>query len=414
MEVESIRFPPIGPSFRNQYLAGSRGVSTKNLYRANIYANKGTHGISKISLKRHEKERNVNGYVMERGKSTYVYKVPKGFTTKQLLEISRVPRSGSVMRVVQQLNEETLFDPSAQNEVANAAAGDGNEMPPNMDFAKRRVSNDMMDIDRQPVVEPMQNNGGGMAVMNGGGGSQMDMPQQVFEDRFVDAQEFLQDYDDDIMRRLNQLQQDPVEYREADGQIIFNGLVDDGQDLRDPFMLDNGPIFAQQQPLTVEEIRRVAKRRRWSSGSVQGMNVKRNREGAPELPMPAPPSPPPVTKPKKPVPAKVVIGKRERRRSSVGAADNVKRTRQRPEYSSGEVKEQVVPGEIREQQLQVVKRKRQASLSDLRHKQRKARTDKGPRYTADRTVIANAPERVRRNSDEMPPAKSTRSKVKRK
>jgi hypothetical protein len=427
MEVESIRFPPVGPTFRNQYLPGSRGVSTKNLYRANVYQNKGTHGIATVSLQRHVKERNINGYVMERGKNTYAYKLPKGFSTRELAEIGRTPRSGSIMRVVQQINEaEQPLDYNSMNQ--QQPQGD-QPPPPNQDFAARRASSiKPMDVD---LPSPMDvdmlspQSEGTLGMIGGGFFQQPPLPQQVFEDRFVDAQQYLQDYDDEINRRLQKLQEDssPVEYREADGQqLVFDTLAEDAQKLRDPFMLDQHlkPLPAATS-VTIEEIKKAASKRRRSSEGLTG-NVGKYQRGddkfyTPPQSPPALPTPPKSPQLPPPGPAQPVIGKRGRRRSSDGgmmgkATKKVRETDPATDYQIP--RNQVVQKPKIEQVVQrVVKRKRQVSFSDEKRKPRKVRTDKGPKYTADREVMAKAPAPVRRKSNEFTPAQSTRSKVKR-
>ena len=416
MEVESIRYPPSGPSFRNQYLPGSRAVSAKTLYRANVYKNKGTHGIAKVTLTKHQKQRSINGYVMERGKNTFAFKLPKGFSTKQLIEISRTPRSGSIMRVVQQTTEDQTIQKDFNKTLPSATAAgspqdDGVDVP-SYDFARRRVgepaeASDPMNVDSQPLTPQSTS-------------FPPTIQQQVFEERFVDAQEFLQDFDDDIQRRLHNLQQDqPQEYREADGQmIVFDTLADEANNLRDPFMLDNQNFEAMPMPLpvTVDEIQKVAmKRRRSSAGAGSDRRKMFLQDTSPATPSPAeksqqsPPLPPPPHRPQGPGPAQPVTGKRVRRKSSIGGEP--KRFRQTDASTDYEI---VKGPSIGQATQRVVKRKRQLSLSDQRHAQRKPRTDKGPKYTADRTVIAKAPPRVRRKSDEYTPAQSTRSKVNRK
>lgn len=111
MEVESYRYPAgANPNFRSTYLPGSIRLKPQNLYKAKIYQNSGTHGILKTEYKRHIKERNINGYVMERGVPTYKFKYPKMYTESQLKEIKKTPLGGSIMRVVQNVNTEAYLN----------------------------------------------------------------------------------------------------------------------------------------------------------------------------------------------------------------------------------------------------------------------------------------------------------------
>ena len=111
MEVQSYKYPAsFNPNFKSTYYPGSIRIKPQNLYKAKIYSNSGTHGILKTQYTKHVKERNVNGYVMERGVSTFKFKTPKMYTQSQLKEIEKTPRSGSLMRVVQNVNTEAYLN----------------------------------------------------------------------------------------------------------------------------------------------------------------------------------------------------------------------------------------------------------------------------------------------------------------
>lgn len=438
MEVHSIKFPPVGPSFRDRYVPGSKRLNPQNLYKSNIYKNVGTHGIEKISMYHHDKQRSINGYTMERGKAAYNFKMPKGFSVRQLQQIQRTPRSGSVMRVIQQLNEEG--DPPTYNTVPT---------PPNEDFAARRApvdNNMMMDVDEAPQE-------GNVADA---GADNPDIVNMVLQNRIQQVDLILQQQDEEINRRLDTLRRDDPndggQYRNAEGQwVIEGGLAQDAQTIADPFMLDPevqlpvGPVQVDEivqaqsrmkrsprniypsppnspqkrqarlgdrksdqkkqredqfrsQRLSSEKL--TGKRRRLSVGEKDDLKVMRQGDVA-AIPQP-------------PGPARTVIGKRRRRGSSVGG--NVIKYRRGDDdfINTPPMVVNNVQAAVGIATPTVVKRKRQLSVSDQQHKGRKPRTDNGPRYTADRQVVANAPQRVRRNSNELKPAQGTRSKVKRK
>lgn len=98
MESVAIKYPPQQPIV---YLPGSASVqAAKHQYYYQIAGPSGRHGIDNVQYTTPVKTRSINGYVMERGVPTYKFNNVKGFTARDIREISRTPRSGLVMRVV--------------------------------------------------------------------------------------------------------------------------------------------------------------------------------------------------------------------------------------------------------------------------------------------------------------------------
>lgn len=138
-----MQFPPVSAPFTSRYSGGSiRRDARKKLYRTQVYKNVGTHGIEHIVYRRGLKERNVNGYVMENGRSTYLYKLPRGFSVRELQDIARTPIGGALMRVVEMVDDdENLYmknQPVIQGQAAMNPTSTA-EVSPNMDFAQRRA-----------------------------------------------------------------------------------------------------------------------------------------------------------------------------------------------------------------------------------------------------------------------------------
>jgi hypothetical protein len=408
-------------------------LNPQNLYKSNIYKNVGTHGIEKITFRSNVKQRSINGYTMERGKAAYTFKMPRGFSVRQLQEIQRTPRSGSVMRVVQQVNDEgdqqvnDEGDPPTYNNVPIT--------PPNMDFADRRAPVNLTSEQPLPQQQQQQQQQQEGNVADAGTYNP-EIVNMVLQNRLAQVDLILQQQDDEINRRLENLRRDDPndggQYRNAEGQwVIEGGIAQDAQTMDDPFMLDQqvqlpvGPVQLDEIVQAQMKMRRPLRNidpsppnsplKRQARIDDRKTDQKKQREDQFQSQR---------------LSTDRVTGKRRRRTSSVGG-DVIKYRRGADgddddndfinappmvvNNNVGAARNTIVSNAppVINAQFKVVKRKRQLSLSDQKHKSRKPRTDQGPSYTADRQVIANAPQRVRKNSQELNPAQGTRSKVKR-
>lgn len=153
MEIESKRLKPGKGTFVYGYLPGN--YRFKKQYKANLFKAAGTHEITNIRFASSKKVRNINGYTMQNGKSTYEFKRPKGYTVKELKMIDRTPRSGSIMRVVGSENSQyddvqpygprptTVIPPSLPSSKIDGGVA--------ADFAERRAP--LLPIAEIPVKE---------------------------------------------------------------------------------------------------------------------------------------------------------------------------------------------------------------------------------------------------------------------
>lgn len=436
MEVLPVSFPPVGPPFVQPYAPGSVRVNPKNLYKYRVYKNSGTKGTAGVTYLRHVKERNINGYVMERGVPTYKMKAPRGFTMNQLKEIKRTPLGGSIIRVVEVENTEdypTFFNGNA-GAPANPAANDmDNPMnidPPNMDLARRRAPRNENQLPTPPPdndVEMVDNFGGEQdpfgllpdynlaAQLTGssnptaqeaalgqllGNENLIANHEDVTEEEQRQLERMLREVQDQIDNEANQQQRNNVVSEVQEQQVrgsILNNLPAVTSSIEEQGVRPVAAAAAVTRQ--VRQIRDVptqviGKRRQNSFDDNNAMSKKIRTF------------------------TEIIRKRRERTASFTDNTRPVKKykttTNDKRRRGSDDVGDVRPPKIARANDTQIKRRRGSDDVGDVRSP-KIARVGKAPRMTADKAIAQqNSGLRVRRDSDEIPAARSTRSKVNRK
>lgn len=142
-------------------MPGSLLLDKENLYSYKEYKASGNSGIAIETFTGNQKQRNINGYVMERGVPTYKFKTPKGYSMAEIQQIIKTPRSGNIMRVVGTQEDAGTYTP--QGPIKQEGA---NFLPPTdpfyldpMDLEEEELLRRLNEVQQdEPQVEYIQPN----------------------------------------------------------------------------------------------------------------------------------------------------------------------------------------------------------------------------------------------------------------